>query len=255
MSDSRDANLRPEVSEKLKKFAEKPKNSKKHPIVLKFDILDEKATKILKKLARFLLERYMHPREFFGPTIKKETFGSKKCKVEIIKHHDFYLRLKLASIRKKLKENVTLNQFLAIDDDKHPGFMQVKRMIKGLEVIAESEQQEIIKEQEAKDKEMLAKLEEENKEREARGDPTLTEEEWLSKCRREKEEEEKKKSGDKEKQEAEGVKSDLKGKPPTGLSKGALDEMVKLGGKGSPKGADKDKEARNRFASHLGAPT
>jgi len=28
--------------------------------------------------------------------------------------------------------------------------------------------------------------------------------------------------------------------------------MVKLGGKGSPKGADKDKE-RNRFASHLGA--
>ena len=29
--------------------------------------------------------------------------------------------------------------------------------------------------------------------------------------------------------------------------------MVKLGGKGSPKGADKDKEARNRFASHLGA--
>lgn len=31
--------------------------------------------------------------------------------------------------------------------------------------------------------------------------------------------------------------------------------MVKLGGKGSPKGADKDKDARNRFASHLGAPT
>jgi len=139
LSDSKDANIRPEVSEKLKKFAEKPKSTKKSPIVLKFDILDEKATKILKKLARFLLERYMHPREFFGPTIKKETFGSKKCKVEIIKHHDFYLRLKLASIRKKLKENVTLNQFLAIDGDKHPGFMQVKRMIKGLEVIAESE--------------------------------------------------------------------------------------------------------------------
>ena len=115
------------------------KNTKKNPIVLKFDILDEKATKILKKLARFLLERYMHPREFFGPTIKKEPFGSKKHKVEIIKHHDFYLRLKLASIRKKLKENVSLNQFLAIDGDKHAGFMQVKRMIKGLEVIAESE--------------------------------------------------------------------------------------------------------------------
>jgi len=109
LSDTKGDNLRPEVSEKLKKFAEKPKNSKKNPIVLKFDMLDEKATKILKKLARFLLERYMHPREFFGPTIKKETFGAKKCKVEIIKHHDFYLRLKLASIRKKLKENLTLN--------------------------------------------------------------------------------------------------------------------------------------------------
>ena len=109
LSDSKDANGRPEVSEKLRKFAEKPKSSKKNPLVLKFDALDEKATKILKKLARFLLERYMHPREFFGPTIKKETFGTKKCKVEIIKHHDFYLRLKLASIRKKLKANDTLN--------------------------------------------------------------------------------------------------------------------------------------------------
>jgi hypothetical protein len=76
--DLKDLALKPEVSEKLKKFAEKPKSTKKNPIVLKFDILDEKATKILKKLARFLLERYMHPREFFGPTIKKETFGTKK---------------------------------------------------------------------------------------------------------------------------------------------------------------------------------
>ena len=107
LSNSKD--LRPEPSDKLKKFAEAPKSKKKNPIVLKFDILDEKATKMLKKLARFLLERYMHPREFFGPTIKKETFGKKQCKVEVIKHHDFYLRLKLASIRKKLKENVSLN--------------------------------------------------------------------------------------------------------------------------------------------------
>lgn len=51
----------------------------------------------------------MHPREFFGPTIKKETIGKKKCKVEIIKLSDFYLRLKLASIRKKLKEKPNLN--------------------------------------------------------------------------------------------------------------------------------------------------
>lgn len=81
----------------------------------------------------------MHPREFFGPTIKKEVIGNKKCVVEVIKHHDFYLRLKLASIRKKLKENISLNQFLAIDGDKFPGFMQVRRLIKSLEILAEGE--------------------------------------------------------------------------------------------------------------------
>lgn len=122
LSPSKD-NLRPEPNEKLKKFAELPKSKKKNPITIKFDILDEKGMKILKKLARFLLERYMHPREFFGPTIKKQEFGKKKHKVEVIKLHDFYLRLKLASIRKKLKENISLNLFLAIDGTKHPGFI------------------------------------------------------------------------------------------------------------------------------------
>lgn len=132
---------RAEPNERLRKFAEPAKAKKKNPIVIKFDVLDEKGMKILKKLARFLLERYMHPREFFGPTIKKEDIGNKKCKVEIIKLQDFYLRLKLASIRKKLKENKSLNLFLAIHDEKYPGFVQVKKMIKGLEVIAEGEQE------------------------------------------------------------------------------------------------------------------
>jgi hypothetical protein len=91
------------------KFAEKRKSVQKNSITLKFDVLDEKGHKIMKKLARFLLERYMHPREFFGPTIKKEPLGKKKSKVEVIKLHDFYLRIKLASIRKKIKENVSLN--------------------------------------------------------------------------------------------------------------------------------------------------
>ena len=72
-----------ELNEKLTKFKESKKI--KNPLNIKFSILDEKGTKILKKLARFLLERYMHPREFFGPTIKKEEIGKKKCKVEIIK--------------------------------------------------------------------------------------------------------------------------------------------------------------------------
>jgi len=108
---------------KMKDLKSKTDKKLKNQITIKFDVLDEKGSKILKKLARFLLQRYMHPREFFGPTIKKDTFGSKLSKVEVIKHHDFYLRLKLASIRKKLKENATINTFLAIDDDKFPGFV------------------------------------------------------------------------------------------------------------------------------------
>jgi hypothetical protein len=96
-----------ELDEKLKKFGESKKI--KNPLQIKFSLLDEKGTKIMKKLARFLLERYMHPREFFGPTIKKDEIGKKKSKVEVIKSSDFYLRLKLASIRKKLKQNDSLN--------------------------------------------------------------------------------------------------------------------------------------------------
>lgn len=70
----------------MKKNWENLKNNKqKYPIVIDFEKLEEKSLKVLKKLARFLLERYMHPREFFGPTIKKEIVGKKKCKVEVIK--------------------------------------------------------------------------------------------------------------------------------------------------------------------------
>lgn len=139
--------------------------------------MDDKGNKILKRLARFLLERYMHPREFFGPTIKKEVFGKKKCKVEIIKLHDFYLRLKLASIRKKLKDIPSLTNFLAIDHAIHPGFVQVKRMIKALEIIAEKEQELMIKEQEEKEKLEKEKAEKEAEERAAKGLPPLTAEE------------------------------------------------------------------------------
>lgn len=70
----------------MKKNKENLKNNKqKYPIVIDHEKLEEKSLKVLKKLARFLLERYMHPREFFGPTIKKEIVGKKKCKVEVIK--------------------------------------------------------------------------------------------------------------------------------------------------------------------------
>lgn len=208
-------------------------------------MLDEKGSKILKKLARFLLQRYMHPREFFGPTIKKETYGAKTCKVEIIKHHDFYLRLKLASIRKKLKENVSINNFLAIDGDKFPGVMQVKRMIKALEIIAEGEQELMVKEQEEKAKEFKLKCEEFAKDREAKGLPPMTDEEIEAELRKDEK--------DKDKDEKDAKKSDdFSGKPPAGPSKPAGEEFMRIGSKASPKGKDKDGPSKNRFASHLG---
>ena len=114
--------------------------------MIKFETIKPRAMKVLKKLARFLLERYMHPREFFGPTIKKEILGKKKSKVEVIKFHDFYLRLKLASIRKKLKEKPELNEFLTIYKEKYSDFVHVKKLIKALEIIAEGEQEILIKE-------------------------------------------------------------------------------------------------------------
>jgi len=46
----------------------KPRRRK---IVLNFEEVGTKGHKILKKLARFLLERYMHPREFYGSAINR----------------------------------------------------------------------------------------------------------------------------------------------------------------------------------------
>jgi len=216
-----------------KKKADKTK--KKNSIQIKFEVLDEKGTKILKKLARFLLERYMHPREFFGPTIKKEIIGKRKCKVEVIKLHDFYLRIKLASIRKKLKENVTLNQFLAIDGEKFAGFVQVKRLIKSLEVVAEGEQEQIVKEQEEKLAAEMEKREKEELDRKEKGLPPLTEEEYADE----------KKAGDK------------KGKDflnSAGVKQENLGEVLKLGGKISPKGEKEEKKKTKYTSSTLGVP-
>ena len=123
-------------------------------------------------------------------------------------------------------------------------------MIKGLEVIAEGEQELIIKEQEAKERAELERIEKENEERAANGLPPLTEEEILA-DKLEKEKDAARKKGEKvEEKEGEGGPA---GKPPTGMSRADMDKMVKLGGKASPK--EGEKGARNRFASHLGAAT
>jgi len=177
----------------------------------------------------------MHPREFFGPTIKKEEVGSKKCKVEIIKSQDFYLRLKLASIRKKLKQNDSLNLFLAIDGEKFPGMVHVKKMIKALEAIAEGEQEMMLKEQEEKESKERDEIIAEIESRKEKGLPELSIEEILAERKKDKlEEVEKAKKKEKEISEAAAESK----KPP----KGPPGAIEKIGGK-SPK---------NKFASHLG---
>lgn len=73
--------------------------------------------KILKKLARFLLQRYLHPREFFGPAITKKVVHDKdkEFHIDVIQKKDFYLQIKLASIRKTLKDAPEMNNALKID--------------------------------------------------------------------------------------------------------------------------------------------
>ena len=63
-----------ENADKKTRLRSKPRRRK---IVLNFEELDTKAHKILRKLARFLLERYMHPREFYGTAISRQMI---KCK-------------------------------------------------------------------------------------------------------------------------------------------------------------------------------
>jgi len=108
---------------------------------------DEKAVKILRRLARFLLERYMHPREFFGPAIYKQLVKTSKREnhVDILQTKDFYLRLKLAGLRKTVKENESLNTTLALDA-KYGNLLHVKKVVKALEEIAKEEQEKMIAE-------------------------------------------------------------------------------------------------------------
>ena len=73
--------------------------------------IDAKGIKILRKLARFLLKQFLHPREFFGKSVTKELIKTKKREfhLAVLKFKDFYLRIKIANIRKRLTENESLN--------------------------------------------------------------------------------------------------------------------------------------------------
>jgi hypothetical protein len=103
----------------------------------------------LKKLARFLLKQFLHPREFFGKACTKEKFKTKKREfiLDVIKVKDFYLRLKIASVRKRLTENSSLNEELCVDAKTHKDVFDVKKLVRALEEIAEVEQVVMMKEE------------------------------------------------------------------------------------------------------------
>jgi len=67
--------------------------------------------------------------------------------------------MKIASIRKKLTPNDSLNGELCVDRKRHNDVIHVKSMVKILEEIAEKEQEELMKEEEERRK----KLQEEGK--------------------------------------------------------------------------------------------
>lgn len=95
----------------------------------------------MRKLARFLLKNFLHPREFFGKAITKEPIKTKKREfhLDVLKFKDFYLRIKIANIRKRLTENQSLNDELCLDKKIHKENINVKLMVKALEELAEEE--------------------------------------------------------------------------------------------------------------------
>ena len=58
--------------------------------------------------------------------------------MDIIQTKDFYLRMKIAGVRKTVKELENLNAFLCLDT-KFPNLLQVKKVVKALEEVAQGE--------------------------------------------------------------------------------------------------------------------
>lgn len=114
--------------------------------------IDEEGMQILIELARHLLKEYMHPREFFGKTIKnldeiktdKRTF-----RVDTMPKKEFYLKVKIANLRKSLVENQSLNEEMCLDPVRYPDLWNVKNFIRALEDIAEVEQERLCEEKKA----------------------------------------------------------------------------------------------------------
>lgn len=65
-------------------------------------------------------------------------------RLDLLSVKDFYLKIKIASIRKNLSENQSLNKALCLDPQTHPHQFNMKTFVRALEEIAEVEQEKIM---------------------------------------------------------------------------------------------------------------
>jgi len=112
--------------------------------------IDVEGLMILRQVARFLLSEYLHPREFFGKMIKTNVevvSKGKTIRLDQLKIKDFYLKIKIANIRKTLEENQSLNDELCLDQVSHPTVFNIKWFVRALEDIAEVELERLVEEE------------------------------------------------------------------------------------------------------------
>lgn len=112
--------------------------------------IDVEGLLILRQVARFLLSEYLHPREFFGKMVKPNVevkSNGKMMRLDQLKIKDFYLKIKIANIRKTLEENKSLNDELCLDKVTHPTVFNMKWFVRALEDIAEVEQERLVEEE------------------------------------------------------------------------------------------------------------
>ena len=67
--------------------------------------------------------------------------------MDVLKIKDFYLKIKIANIRKRLTENESLNNELCLDKKSHSHLFNIKLLVKALEELAEEEQVKLIQEE------------------------------------------------------------------------------------------------------------
>ena len=145
LKDSNNLDIQSKPSDRNQPLSKKKKKPRQHDL----KNIDEKGVKILRKLARFLLKQFLHPREFFGKAIAKQCIKTKKREfyVDTLTFKEFYLRIKIANIRKRLTENESLNKEISLNYKTHKDLINVKLMVKALEEVAEDEQKILIEEE------------------------------------------------------------------------------------------------------------